>query len=107
MNIVKNLNRVVMIFLLATTSIAYAEKPNFRVDEVDVKNVKIANDRTGIIRNVYCYGCDFTMVKVTKKTTATRDSKAVDILEVKKLSSQAMVAIAFDPKTREVLSINW
>ena len=106
MNIVKNLNRMVMVLLLATTSNAYAEKPGFRIDEIDVKNVRIAKDRTGIIRNVHCYGCDFTMVKITKKTTATRDSKAVDILEVRKLSNQA-VAVAFDPKTRDVLSINW
>lgn len=106
MNTVKNLNRIVMFLLLTFMSNVYAERPDFRVDEVDVKDVKIANDRTGIVKDVYCYDCDFSMVKITKKTTATRNGVAVDILEVRKLSDSA-VAIRFDPKTREVLSINW
>ncbi|NOQ90160.1 MAG: hypothetical protein GQ549_04365 [Gammaproteobacteria bacterium] len=106
MNSVKNLSRIVMLLLFVSMTNVYAERPDFRVDEVAVENVKIANDRTGIIKDVYCYDCDFSMVKITKKTTATRNSVAVDILEVKKLSDIA-VAIRFDPKTREVLSINW
>ena len=106
MNTVKNLNRMVIFLLFAFMANAYAEAPSFRVDEVDVKNVKIANDRTGIVKDVYCYDCDFSMVRITKKTTATRNSVAVDILEVRKLSDSA-VAVSFDPKTREVLSINW
>ena len=106
MNTVKNLNRIVMFLLCTSMANAYAEAPNFRVDEVDVKNVKIANDRTGIVKDVYCYDCDFSLAKITKKTKATRKSVAVDILEVRKLTDSA-VAIRFDPKTREVLSINW
>ena len=106
MNIVKVINQLLMLLLFVLASSAYAEKPEHRVDEVDVRSVKISNDRTGIVKDVSCYGCDFNIVKITKDSKATRKGEAVDILEVRKLSDSA-VMVSFDPKTREVLYLRW
>ncbi len=106
MNIIKVINQLLILLLFVFASNAYAEKPKYRVDEVDVKDIKISNDRTGIVKDVACYGCNFKIVNITKNTKAEREGVAVDILEVKKLSD-GVVGVAFDPKTREVLYLSW
>lgn len=106
MNISKVINQLLILVLFVFASSVYAEKPKYRVDEVDVKDIKLSKDRTGIVSDVSCYGCDFNIVKITKNTTAERKGVVVDILEVKKLSDK-VVGVAFDPKTREVIYLSW
>ena len=88
MNTIKFTKWLIMFLFLAFSANTFAantygEKPKYRVDEVDVRSIKLADDRTGIIKDVSCYGCNFHMVKITKKTKATSKGKPVDILEVK------------------------
>ena len=107
------LKQLTMLFLLAfftNASVyaanAYGEKPTDRVDEVDVRSVKVAGDRTGIVKDISCFGCDFNIVNITKNTKATRGGAPVDILEIRD-AVNVVVGVAFDPKTREVLRIDW
>lgn len=107
------LRQLTMLFLFAfftNASVyaanAYGEKPTDRVDEVDVRSVKVTGDRTGIVKDVYCFGCDFNIVNITKNTKATRGGVPVDILEIRE-AVNVVVGVAFDPKTREVLRIDW
>ena len=106
MNIIKVINQLLILLLFVFASNAYAEKSKYYIDEVDVKDIKISKDRTGIVKGISCYGCGFNIVKITKNTKATSKGVAVDILEVKKLSDKA-VGVAFDPKTREVIYLGW
>lgn len=111
MNRIKFTKRLIMFLFLAFSANTFAantygEKPKYRVDEVEVKSIKLAADRTGIIKDVSCYGCNFHMVKITEKTKATSKGLPIDILEVRKLKD-VVVGISFDPITREVLSIDW
>lgn len=106
MNRVKLINQLLILLLFVFASNAYAEKPKYRVDEVHVKNIKLSSDRTGIVKDVSCFGCNFNIVKITKSTTATRKGVAVDILEVRKFADK-VIGVAFDPKTREVLYLSW
>lgn len=106
MNIIKVINQLLILLLFAYGANAYAEKPKHRVNEVDVKSIKLSDDRTGVVKDIACFGCDFNMVKITKDTRAAVKGVPVDILEVKKLSDK-VVMVAFDPKTREVLYLRW
>ena len=106
MNIIKIIKQLFVLFVFVFGANAYAETAKYYIDEVDVKDIKISRDRTGIVKGISCYGCDFNIVKITKNTKATSKGVAVDILEVKKLSDKA-VGVAFDPKTREVIYLGW
>lgn len=106
MNIFKVTSQLLIVMLIVCGSNAFAEKPKYRVNEVDVRSIKLADDRTGIVKDIACFGCKFNMVKITKDTKATVKGKPVDILEVKKLSDK-VVMVAFDPNTREVLYLRW
>ena len=106
MNIFKVISQLLIVMLFAYGANAFAEKPKYRVNEVHVTSINLANDRTGIVKDVACFGCDFKMVKITEDTKATVQGVPVDILEVKKLSDK-VVMVAFDPKTREVLYLRW
>ena len=112
MNMIKLTKKLTVLCLLVFSAQVYAansyvEKPKFRVDEVELKSIKLANDRTGIIKDVSCYGCNFNMVKITENTKATSKGLPVDILDLKSLSRDTVLGVAFDPITREVRSIDW
>ena len=72
-----------------------------------MRSIKLAADRTGIVKGISCYDCDFRMVNITKNTTARKQGKPIDILALKSLPSDTVFGVSFDRVTREVLSIGW
>ena len=110
------IKKLTVLFLLAFLANAYTassyagkyvgQKSKYSVDEVDVRSVKLSKDRTGIVRDISCFGCDFNIVNITKNTRATRAGIKVDILEVID-ARDVVVGVAFDAKTREVVHISW
>ena len=85
---------------------AIAEEHPFVPHLARALSIKLSNDRTGIIKNVECMGCDFKNVNITPKTKAYRNGVEVDLLEAKmRAGKQALVS--FNPETREVQTIRW
>ncbi|MDH5710038.1 MAG: hypothetical protein OEZ15_00005 [Gammaproteobacteria bacterium] len=69
-------------------------------------SIKLSNDRTGIIKDVRCTGCDFTTVIITPKTRAYSNDVEVDLLEAKMWAGKPAL-VSFNPETREVQTIRW
>ena len=69
-------------------------------------SIKLSNDRTGIIKDVSCIGCDFRNAVITPKTKAYRNGVEVDLLEAKMQAGKPAL-VAFNPETREVQTIRW
>ena len=74
--------------------------------EVGSLNIKLSNDRTGIVKDVICKKCDFSIVKITAETRAYVNGKQVDLLRAKS-RSRKMATVIFYPDTREVKKITW
>lgn len=103
MKLLINFSCVLIMFL---SQYAMAEEHPFVPNSMRALSIKLANDRTGIIKNVRCIGCDYTTAKITLKTKAYKNGKEVDLLEAKmRAGKQALVT--FNPKTREVQAIRW
>ncbi|MDH5610851.1 MAG: hypothetical protein OEY66_00140 [Gammaproteobacteria bacterium] len=94
---------VVSVFL---SSYAIAEEHPFVPHVTHVLSIKLSNDRTGIIKNVECVGCDFTIVNITPKTKAYKNGIEVDLLEAKMQAGKPAL-VSFNPETREVQTIRW
>ena len=102
----KILVNVSCLLMLCLSQYAMAEEHPFVPNSMRALSIKLANDRTGIIKNVRCIDCDFTTAKITSKTKAYENGKEVDLLEAKmRAGKQALVT--FNPKTREVQAIRW
>ena len=101
-----NINRVLMLFLLMFSFNVLAEEVRLKVFETDTSNVKLSNDGTGIVKNIYCEGCDFNMVKITKSSKASIDGVDVGMLEARSQAGE-FLTISFNPETREVRYIDW
>ena len=107
LTISKMIKKYLSVFVLLMLALnVHAEDGLFRVVETISSEIVLSNDGTGIVKNIYCTGCDFNMVKITENSKATRRGIAVDIVEVKKLT-RALVMVSFNPKTREVQYIRW
>ena len=91
-------------FLLSLNAVA-EEKP-FVVIETEPQNIRLADDGTGIVKNVFCAGCDFKVVKVTPASKATDQGVEVNILDVRRLKDR-VVMVSFNPETQEVQYIRW
>ena len=91
-------------FLLSMNAVA-EEKP-FVVIETEPQHIRLADDGTGIVKNVFCAGCDFKVVKVTPASKATDQGVEVNILNVRRLKDR-VVMVSFNPETQEVQYIRW
>ena len=91
-------------FLLSFS--VFAEEEPFVVIETDSRNVRLSDDGTGIVKNVFCAGCEFKIVKVIPSSKATYQGVEVDIREVRNLKDKA-VMVSFNPETQEVQFIRW
>lgn len=105
-SIMVNINRMLILLLLLTGFNVMAEQVPFRVIETESLNIKLTKEGTGIVKNVYCEGCDFNIVKITKNSKASINGIDVNILQAKKLVDK-VVMVSFDPETREVQYIRW
>lgn len=88
------------------SSYAMAEQHPFVPHAARALSIKLSNDRTGIVKNVMCLGCDFSTVKVTPKTKAYKNGIEVDLLEAKMQAGKPAL-VSFNPETREVQTIRW
>ena len=91
-------------FLLSLNAVG-EEKP-FVVIETEPQHIRLADDGTGIVKNVFCAGCDFKVVKVTPASKATEQGVEVNILDVRRLKDR-VVMVSFNPETQEVQYIRW
>ena len=106
MNIVKTINRVLIPLFLLLSFNVFAETSPYVVVEIAKLKIKLSNDGTGIIKNIYCRGCDFNFVKITRQSKATENGVEVDIQQAKKRAGK-IAMVSFDPLTREVQFIRW
>lgn len=106
MNIIKVINRGLMLLFLLLSFNAVAEKaPPSRIVELPSLSIQLANDGTGIVR-VTCSSCDFKYLKITKDSKATRNGAEVSIQEARQRAGKR-VALSFNPQTHEVQFIHW
>jgi hypothetical protein len=103
MKLLINLGAVLMLVLSQS---ALAEEHPFVPHLARALSIKLSNDRTGIIKDVRCMGCDFTTVTITPKTKAYRNDVEVDLLEAKMQAGKPAL-VSFNPNTREVQTIRW
>ncbi|MDT8451241.1 MAG: hypothetical protein RQ936_00685 [Gammaproteobacteria bacterium] len=102
----KTMIRAVLLFLLCCTGVANAEQQPFAVYETDALSIKLANDGTGVIKNMGCNGCDFNIANITYNSRASANGKVVSIFEARSRAGKpAMVSV--NPDTREVQYIRW
>ena len=94
-----------LVFLLIGLN-ANAETMPYNVYEAQSLSLKLANDGTGIIKNVYCPDCGFSTVKITKDSKATANSVAVNIFDARSRAGKSAM-VSFNPETREVQYIRW
>ena len=106
MNISKLTNYLLFLFVLLMSVGVSAEERPFVVIETEPQNIRLADDGTGIVKNIFCAGCDFKIVKVTPASRATRQGVEVNILEVRGLKD-IVVMVSFNPETQEVQYIRW
>lgn len=106
MNIVKVINRGLMLLflLLSFNAIAEIASPT-KVVELPRLGIKLSNDGTGILKHT-CTGCDFKYLKITKNTKAEQNGFEVDIQQAK-LRAGKRATIAYNPRTHEVQFIYW
>lgn len=102
----KLLIKIACVFSIFFGSYVMAEEHPFVPHGVRALSIKLSNDRTGIIKNVSCVGCDFTTVRITPKTKAYRNTIEVDLLEAKMRAGKSAL-VSFNPNTREVQTIRW
>lgn len=107
MNLSKvNINRLLMLLLLVFSLSVFAEKAPFKVMETGSLSIKLANDGTGIIKDIHCNGCDFKYVKITVNSKASIQGVEVNILQARNRAGK-FAMVSFDPETREVQYIRW
>lgn len=104
----KLLNKFLLIMLLLAAGIASAQQPTYVGFEEDSLRIQLANNGTGIIRNVGCYKLceDFDIVNITHGTRAYSSGVQVNILEAKSRAGKSAY-VEFNPVTREVIAIYW
>lgn len=103
---IKILISLSVVFMLLLSQYAVAEEHPFVPHLAMHLSIKLSNDRTGIVKNVMCTGCDFKIVNITPKTKAYRNGVEVDLLEAKRQAGKPAL-VSFNPKTREVQTIRW
>lgn len=106
MNIIKLINRLLFLFILLMSFNVSAEEKPFVVIETELQNIRLSDDGTGVVKNVYCSGCDFKIVNITPSSKATYRGVEVSILEVRRQKDK-VIMVSFNPETQEVQYIRW
>ncbi len=82
------------------------QKPWYYPFEIGELKIKQSNDGTGIISDVSCSDCDYSFVKITRKTKVIVNGKETGLLRARERAGKP-VFIEFDRKTAEVKHIFW
>ena len=96
---------LVSLFFVFSVS-AFAEESPYKTYETNSLRIKLSNDGTGIVQGIQCYGCDYSIVKITHNSRFTNRGEEVGIEEVRQRSGKPAM-ISFTPSTREVQYIRW
>jgi len=102
----KLLIKILCISAIFLSSYAMAEEHPFVPYTARSLSIKLSNDRTGIIKNVFCLGCDYKTVNILPTTKAYKNGVEVDLLEAKMRAGKPAL-VSFNPETREVQTIRW
>lgn len=111
MNIIKLINRILMLLILLISFNASADsvttKKYLKELEVDGLKIKLSKDGTGIVKNESCSDCGASRyLKITKNTKAAKNGVEIDIQQAKKRAGKS-VGISYDPQTQEIQYIHW
>ena len=85
---------------------AIAEEHPYVPFEANPLSIRLSDDGTGIVKNIYCWMCDYKIVNVTVNTKAYEDGIEVPVLKARERNGK-WALVAFDPYTREVQTIRW
>lgn len=94
------------LLIMVLSQSAVAEEHPFVPFIAHVLSIKLSKDRTGIVKNVRCIGCEYTNAVITPKTKAYRNGIEVDLLQARMRAGKTAL-VSFNPKTREVQAIRW
>ena len=83
-----------------------AEEHPYVPFEANPLSIKLSKDGTGIVKNIYCWMCDYKIVNITADTKAYENGTEVSIQEARKRNGKSAL-VAFDPYTRKVQTIRW
>jgi hypothetical protein len=103
MKMLMNLIFVLMMFLGQSV---LAEEYPYVPFEANPLSIKLSNDGTGIVQNIYCWKCDYKIVNITLNTKAYENGVQVPIQQARKRKGKSAL-VAFNPDTREVQTIRW
>ena len=98
------INSICIFLLLSMAGFAQAEKPISTGLEVYPLQIKLSNDRTGIIKNVTCGGCEYKIGKITRNTQVYVNGENVDLLRARDGAGKPAY-IKFVRKTGEIVAI--
>ena len=93
-------------FLGVAANVVFAEEDPYVPFETLKLQIKLSEDGTGIVKDVGCMNCNFSVVKITNETRAYIDGIEVNILEARKQAGKGAM-VAFNPETQEVQTIRW
>lgn len=102
----KKLIMVLMAMCMMFSSAALVAERFSVAFEAKSLNIKLSNDRTGIVQKVVCEICSFNIVKITPATRTYVNGSEVDLLRAKSRSRKSATVI-FYLDTREVQKITW
>jgi len=98
------ISSVFILLFLSVAGFAQAAKSTPAELELYSLKIKLSNDRTGIIKNVSCGGCDYKIGKITKKTQVYINGTEVDLLRAREGAGK-QAFIQFIRKTGEIVAI--
>ena len=84
----------------------FAEESPYKTYETNSLRIKLSSDGTGIVQGIQCYGCDYSIVKITRNSRFTDKGQEVGIVEAQERSGKPAM-VSFTPSTREVQYIRW
>ena len=93
--------------LLAASVPAHAEETAFEAAEVHRQSIRLTADGTGIIQNVSCEVCDFSVVKVTASTLAYVNRVQMSPKDALAKSRSNFGSMKFDLETQEVIEFRF
>lgn len=107
MCIYKVIKQSLLTFLFLVCSFnALAETDPYVTFETHNLKIKLSNDGTGIVQDVQCSGCDYSIVKITKDSRFTARGVEVGVVETQGRAGKSAM-ISFTPSTQEVQFIRW
>ena len=91
---------------LSRSAAVNEEKVWYYPFEIGELHIKLANDGTGIIKDVTCTDCDYMFVKITPDTVVYVNGIKRDLLLARERAGK-QAFIEFNKDTAEVATINW